>query len=331
MCDITESDEDILSLEDDFCPIGSSSHNASPIHNQLVPCLESSLEFPILESHKASPCTELPGAALAELGRMGEVSNGTSGNGLIPQSASVEPLSVDGAPSCEPTQRKHHLLKSNSAVMHEALALPQANQSLSSPVQLNPSKSQPQFLITPVNPPSQPIIDNPIYDIFTPPPCHNPISFASLVIGTASKRRVPVQFFPSPADQRDKPVCIPIENLKKASMPFATTLVGKFLGKPISFPTARYKIRGLWNNHCKVFGHADSICPAIISSKSPVCPLVVPTKSRLPSGATPAVQDEDGFTLVTKKNNKAHVNNHGASTRVTSEVPSVTRGARNCG
>ncbi|KAI3496456.1 hypothetical protein L1887_38820 [Cichorium endivia] len=68
-----------------------------------------------------------------------------------------------------------------------------------------------------------------------------------MVNSNASKRRVLITIFPPPADHHDKPVTIPIENLKIVSLPFGTTLFGRFMWIHISFPKANHKIHEVWN------------------------------------------------------------------------------------
>ncbi|KAI3708307.1 hypothetical protein L2E82_37474 [Cichorium intybus] len=65
-----------------------------------------------------------------------------------------------------------------------------------------------------------PLVNNPGTEVIPSPAPSKNLSFASVVNGKASKRRVPVKFFPPPPD--DAPVSIPIENLK-AAIPISTS------------------------------------------------------------------------------------------------------------
>ncbi|CAH1437448.1 unnamed protein product [Lactuca virosa] len=74
------------------------------------------------------------------------------------------------------------------------------------------------------------------------------ISYAGALNGRTHKGKLQVKFIP-PTDGSDEgPVVLPIDNLKKASIPFMNTLYGYLLDKKIGFPVISAEVRKMWKN-----------------------------------------------------------------------------------
>ncbi|CAH1415667.1 unnamed protein product [Lactuca virosa] len=74
------------------------------------------------------------------------------------------------------------------------------------------------------------------------------ISYAGALNGRTHKRKLQVKFIP-PIDGSDEGlVVLPIDNLKKASIPFMNTLYGYLLDKKIGFPVISAEVRKMWKN-----------------------------------------------------------------------------------
>ncbi|CAI9266175.1 unnamed protein product [Lactuca saligna] len=74
------------------------------------------------------------------------------------------------------------------------------------------------------------------------------ISYARALNGRTHKGKLQVKFIP-PIDGSDEgPVVLPVENLKKASIPFMNTLYGYLLDKKIGFLVISAEVRKMWKN-----------------------------------------------------------------------------------
>ncbi|KAL7614185.1 hypothetical protein Lser_V15G06122 [Lactuca serriola] len=76
----------------------------------------------------------------------------------------------------------------------------------------------------------------------------NKLSYAGVLNGRTHKGKLRVKYIPSTDGSDEGPVVLPIDNLKKASIPFLNTLYGYLLDKKIGFPVIRSEVRKMWKN-----------------------------------------------------------------------------------
>lgn len=72
--------------------------------------------------------------------------------------------------------------------------------------------------------------------------------FVGVLKGKVHRGKIDVKFMPQVDGNADGPVIIPIENLKKASLPYSNTLCGYLLDKRISFPAVQKELKRIWRN-----------------------------------------------------------------------------------
>ncbi|CAH1447972.1 unnamed protein product [Lactuca virosa] len=73
-------------------------------------------------------------------------------------------------------------------------------------------------------------------------------SYAGVLKGKMHKGKIDVKFILGEDGNEDGPVIIPIENLKKASIPYSNTLYGYLIDKKLSFPVIQKELRRMWKN-----------------------------------------------------------------------------------
>ncbi|CAH1436138.1 unnamed protein product [Lactuca virosa] len=73
-------------------------------------------------------------------------------------------------------------------------------------------------------------------------------SYAGVLKGNRHKGKIDVKFIPGEKGKEEGPVIIPIENLKKASIPYTNTLYGYMIDKKLAFPVIQQEVRRLWKN-----------------------------------------------------------------------------------
>ncbi|KAI3495472.1 hypothetical protein L1887_37813 [Cichorium endivia] len=95
---VTESDEDTQSFDGNFSLLSSSNPAADPIQSQTIHCLESPIEFPILDAQLVSSITTSPEASRFYLGSLGGISNAAIGKGLSNQGMSIDAQCLVGLP-----------------------------------------------------------------------------------------------------------------------------------------------------------------------------------------------------------------------------------------